>query len=149
MKYEKTTLEFVASVYTLLSQAIMKQHHADLIIDIPQTVETLEAGNAHHELIRKLGADPWSRFTAICEEDGKEPTDENVYKTTEYYFTWLVDVTLYPDQSVEVRFNKSRMNGNGDILNSVGDVELYHQEINYFMERTKDRDMRLNVKVID
>jgi hypothetical protein len=149
MKYEKTTLEFVANVYTLLSQAIMKQHHADLIIDIPQTVEALEAGNAHRELIRKQGADPWSRFTAICEEDGKEPTDENVYKTTEYYFTWLVDVTLYPDQSVEVRFNKSRMNGNGDILNSVGDVELYHQEINYFMERTKDRDMRLNVKVID
>ena len=38
------TLEFVSRVFTVLGQNIVKQHTADLIIDLPKAVKTLESG---------------------------------------------------------------------------------------------------------
>ena len=45
------TLRFVSNVLTVLGQNIVKQHTADLIIDLPKAVKTLESWEIVHMLV--------------------------------------------------------------------------------------------------
>lgn len=62
------TLRFVSRVFTVLGQNIVKQHTADLIIDLPKAVETLESGEIVHMLVRDCGADNLERFRDCIKE---------------------------------------------------------------------------------
>lgn len=121
------TLKFVSRVFTVLGQDIVKHHTADLIIDIPSVVATLQQGEIVRMLVRGTGSDTMERYRACLEEHGKEHiSEEDCRDYCDQSLGWWVECTLHLNDSVELRLNKKRTNDRGNIVDWKGE-EVYRK----------------------
>lgn len=117
------TLKFVSRVFTVLGQDIVKQHTADLIIDLPKAVKTLQSGEIVRMLVRGTGADNMERYRDCLKERGKEHiSDEGCRDYCDQTLGWWVECTLHLNDKVELRINKKRTNDRGNIVDWNGEV---------------------------
>ena len=126
------TLRFVSRVFTVLGQNIVKQHTADLIIDLPKAVETLESGEIVHMLVRDCGADNLERFRDCIKESDyakvgpRVISDQECRDYADKSLGWFVECILHLNNTVELRLNKRHTNDRGNIVNWKGE-EVYRK----------------------
>lgn len=126
------TLRFVSNVFTVLGQNIVKQHTADLIIDLPKAVKTLESGEIVHMLVRDCGADNLERFRDCIKESDyakvgtRVISDQECRDYADKTLGWFVECILHLNNTVELRLNKRHTNERGNIVNWKGE-EVYRK----------------------
>jgi hypothetical protein len=133
MNTTQENLNFVANVFTIVGQELMRRHQCDLIIDMPHAVECLDQGKSARLLIRPTGSNYYEMYAQFCEEAGLEVNDKNVHERCDRTTGWTVDVELLPNHTLNIRFN--RTNERGEIVNSIGEVQLSRYNRRQFLDR--------------